>query len=106
MRDIRNLNMADPEFNVPSTNNVLLGADVIEEVMFENRIKHNGVYLPESIFGWIVSGPVKTTTAGFEVNYFSCHVTTSPTTYSLPSRIWALEEVPELKLLTLEENPL
>ena len=80
VRHIRNLSMADPKLNVPSTIDVLLGADVIEEVMLDNRIKENGVYQRESLFGWIVSSPVKTTTADLEVNYFSCHVTTSPTT--------------------------
>ena len=93
MRHIQNLNIADPQFNVPSTIDVLLGADVIEEVMLDNRIKDNGVYLRESIFGWIVSGPVKTTTADFEVNYFSCHVTMTPTTDSLLSKFWALEVI-------------
>ena len=102
MRHIRNLNMADPQFNVPSTIDVLLGADVVEEVMLDNRIKDNGVYLRQSIFGSIVSGPIKTTTA--EVNYFSCHVITTPTTDSLLGKFWALEEVPARKLLTLEET--
>ena len=63
--------MADTQFNMPSTIDVLLGADVIEEIMLDNRIKDNGVYLRESIIGWIVSGPVKTTTADIEVNHFS-----------------------------------
>ena len=95
--------MVDPKFNVLSTIYVLLRADVIEEVFFDNRIKDNGVYLQESIFGWIVSGPVKTTTADFQVNYFSGHVTTPPTTDSLLSKFWAPEEVLERKFLTLEE---
>ena len=103
MRHIQNLNMADPQFNVPSTIDVLLGADVIAEVMLDNRIKDNGVYLRESIFGWIVSGPVKTTTTDFEVNYFSCHVTMTPTTDSLLNKFRALE-VPARKFLPLAET--
>ena len=50
MRHIRNLNMADPHFNVHSTIDVLVGGDVIEEGMLDSRIKDNGVYLRESIF--------------------------------------------------------
>ena len=87
MRHIRNLNMADPQFNLPSTFDVLLGADLIEEVILDNRIKDNGVYLRESIICWFVSGPVETMTADFEVNYFSCHVKTSPTTDSLLRKV-------------------
>ena len=37
MRHIRNLNMVDPQFNVPSTIDGWLGADVIEELMWYNR---------------------------------------------------------------------
>ena len=38
--------------------------------MLENRKKDNSVYLRESMFGWIISGPIKTTTADLEGNYF------------------------------------
>ena len=48
---------------------------------------------------------MKTTTVDFEVNYFSRYVTATPTTTdSLLSKFWALEEVSQRKLLTLEET--
>ena len=105
-RHITNLSMADPRYNVPTTIVVLQGADVTEEVMLDNRIRFNINFLLESIFDWTVSDPIKTTTADFEATYFSCHGTTSPTTDSLLSRFWALDEVPgrERKLLTLEKQ--
>ena len=94
---IYTLNTDDTQFNVASTVDVLLRA-------LHNRNKDNGFYMRESIFGWIVSGSVKTTTADCEVNFFSCHVTTTSTTGSLLSNFWATEEVPECKRLTLEET--
>ena len=95
--------MADVEFKVPSIIDVMLGAEVIEDVMKDNRIKDDGVFLRESLFDWIVSGPVKTTIADFVGGYFFRHVTT-PTTDSLLSKFWALEEVPERKKPTPEET--
>ena len=39
------LNLADPSLNIPSKVDVLLGADVVEETLLENKIKDNGLYL-------------------------------------------------------------
>ena len=58
LRHIHNLQLADPQFNVPGKIDILLGADVIEDVMLDNRIKDNGLHIKESLFGWIVSGPI------------------------------------------------
>ena len=44
LRHIHNLQLADPQFNVPGKFDILLGADVIEEVMLDNRIKDNGLH--------------------------------------------------------------
>ena len=53
MRHINHLNLADPSFNIPSKVDVLLGADVVEEILLENKIKDNGLYLRDSILGWV-----------------------------------------------------
>ena len=42
--------------------------------------------------------------ADFEVNHFSRHVTTKSTTDSFLSKFWALEEVPERKIVIREET--
>ena len=63
MRHINHLNLADPSFNIPSKVDVLLGADVVEEILLENKIKDNGLYLRDSILGWVVSSPVATSDA-------------------------------------------
>ena len=45
LRHIHNLQLADPQFNVPGKIDILLGADVIEDVMLDNRIKDNGLHI-------------------------------------------------------------
>ena len=39
MRHVNHLNLADPSFNIPSKVDVLQGADVVEEILLENKIK-------------------------------------------------------------------
>ena len=58
MRHIIHLNLADPRYNFPSKVDVFLGADAVKEILLKNKIKDNGIYLRDSIFGWVVSGPV------------------------------------------------
>ena len=58
MRHVNNLNLADPTFNVPNKVDLLLGADVIEDILLDNKIKDNGLCIRDSVFGWVVSGPV------------------------------------------------
>ena len=59
LRHVNHLQLADPTFNVPGKIDILLGADVLEEVMLDNRMKDNGVVIRESLFRWIVFGRVQ-----------------------------------------------
>ena len=102
MRHINHLNLADPSFNIPSKVDVLLGADVVEDILLEKKIKDNGLHLRESILGWVVSGPIATPDA----NCISTHlaVTADAETDQLLSKFWELESFPEQKHLTAEER--
>ena len=51
--------LADPTFNVWGKIDILLGADVLKDISLENRIRDNGAVIRESLFGWVVSGPIK-----------------------------------------------
>ena len=103
MRNIRNLKLADPTFNTPGKIDVLLGADVLEDVMMENKIKDNGLSVRDSIFGWVVSGPVKQTS---ESTLTSHHASIGPSSDNDQSltRFWELENVPEKRHLSSEEK--
>ena len=57
MEGIKNLKLSDPNFNSPGRIDVLIGADVLEDVMSERKSKENGLHIPNTNSGWIVSGP-------------------------------------------------
>ena len=59
LRHVNHLQLADATFKVPGKIHILHGADVLEEVMLDNRIKDNGVVIRECLLGWIVTGPVQ-----------------------------------------------
>ena len=58
VRHVNNLNKADPTFSVPNKVDLLLGADVIEDILLDNKLKDNGLCNWDSVFDWFVSGPV------------------------------------------------
>ena len=58
VRHVNNLNKADPTFSVPNKVDLLLGADVIEDILLDNKLKDNGLCNWDSVFDWVVSGPV------------------------------------------------
>ena len=102
IRHVNNLNLADPIFNVPNKVDVLLGADVIEDIMLDNKIKDNGLCIRDSVFGWVVSGPVYSSGSNNVVS----HMTTTPNCDSgqLLLKFWEIESVPEFRHLTLDER--
>ena len=102
MRHINHLNLADSSFNIPSKVDVLLGADVVEEILLENKIKDNGLYLRDSILGWVVSGPVATSDAHCITTHLA--ISSEADTDQLLSKFWELESFPEQKHLTVEER--
>ena len=71
MKHINHLNLADSSFTTPTKVDVLLGADVVEEILLENKIKDNGLYLRDFILGWVVSGPVATSDAHCITTYLA-----------------------------------
>ena len=58
MRHVDHLKLADSNFSVPGKLDMLLGADIIEDLMLDNRIRDNGLILRESLPGRIVSGTI------------------------------------------------
>ena len=99
---MKTLSLADPTFNIPGKSDSLLGADVLEIIFLETRIRDNGVVIRESLFGWVVSDPVKEVsnplvyTIGSNVS-----VVFAETTDDL-SKFWEVEIVPIKKDLTAE----
>ena len=89
MRHFNHLNLADLSFNIPSKIDALLGANVVEEILLDNKIKNNGLYLRDSILGWVVSDPV----AILHANSITTHLVSSSEadTDQLLLKFWELE---------------
>ena len=106
LRHVNHLQLADPTFNVPCKTDILLGADVLEEVMLDNRNKDNGVVIRESLFAWIVSGPVQKSESenSFPILTNTSLIASSSCTEDLISKLWELESVPDKKHLSNEEK--
>jgi len=85
------LALADPQFNVASPVDMLLGADVFSAILDGRQIKIDEA-LPtafNSIFGWVLIGPLPATA--------SCHVLTTPVSLAtsietLMDKFWSVEE--------------
>ena len=106
LRHVNHLQLADPTFIVPGRIDFLLGADVLEEVMLDNRIKDNGVVIRESLFGWIVSGPVQKSESENSslILANTSLIATSSSTENLISKFWEAESVPDKKHPSNEEK--
>ena len=95
-----NLPLADPHFNLPGKIDILLGSDVIEEVMYDNRIKDNGLSIRDSMFGWVASGPVHKP----DDSIVYAHVALDVETDQLLTKFWELDSVQVRTHQTLEER--
>ena len=98
------LPLADPTFNAPGKIDILFGADVLEDIFLENRIRDNGVVFRESLFGWIVSVLVKKVSNPLDYVISSNVSVVSETTDDLLLKFWELQNIPMKKHLTAEET--
>ena len=69
MRHVDHLKLADPSFSVPDTIDMLLGANIIDDLMLDNRIVDNGLIFRESLLSWVVSGPILETNGVFSTRH-------------------------------------
>ena len=54
MRHVDHPKLANLNFSVPGKIDVLVGADIIEDLMLDNRIREKGLILRESLLCWII----------------------------------------------------
>ncbi|KAJ8948687.1 hypothetical protein NQ317_000906 [Molorchus minor] len=100
--NISNLQLADPEFNVPSSIDMLLGADVFSIILRDGRIMGN-INEPtaiNTIFGWILMGKVENNPTLTMNSLLS--VCDSPLDSTL-KRFWELEAIPDQNILSPDD---
>ena len=100
---VKELELADPDFNKPSSIDLLIGASHYEDILIgSNRLKeHNcGITYRLSMFGWVVIGREqtdKTYTNDLQIFFVSSESENL-------QRFWEIEEVPAAQLWTAEEK--
>lgn len=95
------LMLADPNFNVPSVVDILVGAEVFWNVLGTNTIDlgKNQPKLCETKFGWLVSGSVSHQSS-FPSTYFCHHSNVTPDL----TQFWELDNVSLKHAHSLEER--
>ena len=100
---VKELELADPDFNTPSSIDLLIGASHYEDIMIgNNRLKEPncGITYRLTMFGWVVIGREqtdKTYTKNLQTFFFS----SEPKNLQ---RFWEKEDVPAAQLWTAQEN--
>lgn len=101
---IKNLPLADPDFHRPGPIHVILGSDTYGKIIATGLIKDDPA-LPiaqETIFGWVLSGPISLSETTPKVYGFNCAV--DQDLQECLTRFWTQEEVSDKKELILNEE--
>ncbi|XP_052757236.1 uncharacterized protein LOC128202123 [Galleria mellonella] len=98
-----NIQLADPTFNEPSAIDLLIGADLFWDILYENRIRlPSGPFLQNSKLGWLISGSIHSDSS-CHGNPIQCNLSQAIDTQL--KRFWELEEVTITnKLFTEDEH--
>ncbi|XP_043654518.1 uncharacterized protein LOC122620904 isoform X3 [Drosophila teissieri] len=91
-----NIPLADPLFFQPSQIDLLIGADILPSVLLSG-LKPNlcGSLLgQETIFGWILTGPVSTATSRVSSFTTKISIESEPTMETLLTKFWEVEDLP------------
>lgn len=99
---LEELELADPQFQVSSQVHLLIGSNFIPNILL-NGVKNvcNSLIAQSTIFGWVISGPIKVPSA----SSFSIQ-TTEVQDDSLTDQLklfWSIEEVPNNSPLSEED---
>lgn len=95
------LQLADPNFNKPGRIDILLGADIFEDIILPGLMKgvNNMPMAQKTELGWMLSGRTSSSTP--------TNITTMVSQMELNQQLekfWKIEEVPEQRCLTSEEE--
>ncbi|XP_036348012.1 uncharacterized protein LOC118757404, partial [Rhagoletis pomonella] len=96
------LKLADPNCHTPAQVDIILGSDLIPQIMLERIEKISNTLLAQNtIFGWILSGQVSE-----KISVFITQVEDISNEYlnSQLKRFWELEELPPIQVTTPEDK--
>lgn len=101
--DIKDFDLADPDFHSPAHVDMLLGSNVIPNILLDG-VKNvcSSLLAQSTIFGWIISGPLSTVTT----STFSIETTETPldSIGAQLQRFWEQEEIYFKRPLSKEDE--
>lgn len=103
---IENLKLSDPNFNIKSKIDLLLGNDIYPYILQEGKINlgNNKPVCLNTVFGWTVMGKLLHSTSDTKLSKINSFFATSSNTTldNTLQKFWSLEEVPTLKTVSPE----
>ena len=98
-----NLKLADPNFNKPGPVDGIIGAEYFLQLLTVGQIKIPGqtAILQNTVFGWIIAGRIHLPATPKSI---SCHALTTSLLSSQMEKFWEIENCPQSKHLSEEEN--
>ncbi|KAH8303697.1 hypothetical protein KR059_009494, partial [Drosophila kikkawai] len=92
----RNMPLADPSFFQPSQIDLLLGADILPSVLLSGWRPNvcGSLLAQETIFGWILTGPVSSTTSRVSSFTTQISIESEATMETLLTKFWEVEDLP------------
>ena len=90
LKSMKGVALADKNFHQPGPVQLLLGADVYEDLFLDERKKDHGLHYRKSIFGWVVTGVLS------QVHAYQCQSFQVAVELDL-ARFWEVEEIPRVK---------
>lgn len=89
-----NITLADPSYGIPGKIDVLLGASIFWELLYNRQIQRmkNSPVFQETLLGWIISGPVYANNMKQREESY-CGILINNTLQQQLERFWEIEEV-------------
>ena len=98
LKSMKNVALADKNFHQPGTVQLLLGADVYEDLFLDERSKvPHALHYRKSIFGWMVTGVLS------QVRTYQCQSFQVAVELDL-ARFWEVEEITRVKPMSKENR--
>ncbi|XP_023289533.1 uncharacterized protein LOC111674265, partial [Orussus abietinus] len=91
---LEGLEFVDPEFNLPGSVDIILGAEIYSQIIAKGIIKGpaNSPIAQFTTLGWIISGPTGTTPSSSQAQ--TLHISVDHVLHDILQRFWQLEEPP------------
>ena len=97
LKSLKSVALADKNFHQTGPVQLLLGADVYEDLFLDERKKDHGLHYRKSIFGWVVTGVLS------QVRAYQCQSFQVAVELDL-ARFWEVEEIPRVKPMSKENR--